>query len=166
MQCELCGTNKGEFSKAIIEGSILEVCHRCSRFGAVIEQHAEEQPEPQSQPRQAYQSYHYSESAEHIDTASISRIKQAREKKHLTQEELANAIAEKLSVIQKIESGSLTPPVKLCKKLEQFLQVKLILAQPPQTKEEKKQLDLRNQKLTIGDLLSLKFHAHKKDPGT
>lgn len=164
MQCELCGTNKGGFSQAIIEGSLLEVCHRCARFGAVIEKHADDEPE---QPRQAYQSYHYSEPAEHIAPDYPSKIKQAREKKKLSQEELANAVAEKISIIQKIESGSLTPPVKLCKKLEQFLQVKLILQQPMQhPKEEKKQLDLRNQKLTIGDLLSFKFHAHKKDPGS
>lgn len=169
MQCELCGSSKGEFSQAIIEGSLLEVCPRCSKFGAVIQKHPEhpEQPgQPTEQHRQTYQSYHYSEPAEHIAADYASKIKLAREKKKITQEDLANAVAEKLSIIQKVESSTFTPPVKLCKKLEQYLQIKLVLAQLPPPPPQEKKLDLKDHKLTIGDLLGFKFHAHKKDPGS
>lgn len=163
MQCELCGSSKGEFSQAIIEGSLLEVCPRCAKFGAVIQKHPE-QDQPSHQ-QQAWQSYHYSEPAEHIAADYASKIKLAREKKKITQEELANAVAEKLSVLQGVESSSLIPPVKLCKKLEQYLQIKLVLAQLPPPPPQEKKLDLKDHKLTIGDLLGFKFHAHKKDPG-
>ena len=163
MQCEICGAGKGEFSQAIIEGSILLVCNNCSKFGAVIEQHQTTQDDEKKP--DAGKGFHYSEPAENIVDNFSSIIKVAREKKKLTQEELANAVAEKESVIHKIESGNLTPSIKTSKKLEQYLGVKLIIQEKKQQityQQKESKLDLKSQKVTIGDLLKLKFNADKK----
>lgn len=53
-------------------------------------------------------------------------VRQAREKLGLTQSELAMQIAEKLSVIKKIETGRLKPDERLAHKLERALKVKLL----------------------------------------
>ena len=165
MQCEICGATKGEFHQAIIEGSILQVCTRCSKFGAIIEEHPkidEEEPK-KADAGNAGKGFHYTEPAENIVDNFQSIVKAAREKKHLTQEQLANAVAEKESVIHKIEAGTLTPPIKTCKKLEQYLGIKLIVQEKKQQiKYQEPKLDFKSQKTTIGDLITFKFNADKK----
>ena len=52
-------------------------------------------------------------------------VRRAREKMGLTQAELAARIAEKLSVIKKIEAGKLKPDEALLHKLERALKIKL-----------------------------------------
>lgn len=169
MQCDICGATKGEFTKAIIEGSILQVCSRCTRFGAVIETHSktdEAELEKKSLIKDAGKGFHFIDPAENITQEFPSLIKNAREKRKLSHEELANAVAERESVIQKIESGSLTPPVKISRKLEQYLGIKLITQQKSipaiQKTEAQEKINIKDQKLTIGDLLRLKFNANKK----
>ena len=72
---------------------------------------------------------------------------------NLKQEELAQKIAEKVSVIHKVESKHLRPSLALAKKLEHFLNIKLI----EKYKEEKtKTLDFTDSALTIGDLIKFK----------
>jgi Predicted transcription factor, homolog of eukaryotic MBF1 len=53
-------------------------------------------------------------------------IREARERLGLTQEELANLVHERVSVIKKVESGSLKPPLTLAKNLERVLKVRLV----------------------------------------
>ena len=47
-------------------------------------------------------------------------IRVAREKKGWSREELAKKIYEKVSVINRIESGKMVPDIKLARKLEKF----------------------------------------------
>jgi putative transcription factor len=53
------------------------------------------------------------------------RIQQARMQRGWTREELARRVFEKESVIQRIESNSLTPSDELIEKLERVLSIKL-----------------------------------------
>ena len=81
-------------------------------------------------------------------------IRKGREKKGLKQEELAQQITEKESVIHKLETGHLKPRLKLAKKLEIFLGIELV-----QNHEDNfgKKVDLKNKTLTIGDLINIKI---------
>ena len=54
-------------------------------------------------------------------------IRQSREKKGLSHEALGLQINEKVSIIKKLESEKLQPPDQLTKKLERFLNVKLLI---------------------------------------
>ena len=82
-----------------------------------------------------------------------SRIKKAREKKELKQEDLAKQIAEKESVIHQLESSKLKPNFRLAKKLEVFLNINLIDSLNKNI-EQKKDINFQDNALTIGDIIS------------
>ena len=78
-------------------------------------------------------------------------IKNERNKRSLTQEELAKKLNEKESIIKRIEDGW-EPPFNTIKKLERFFNVKL-------TEElEEKQIEKKTDKaeLTIGDIIEVR----------
>ena len=54
------------------------------------------------------------------------RVKNARRRLGLTQEDLARQLNEKLTVIRKIEAGEFKPPIELARKLERFLKIRLL----------------------------------------
>lgn len=53
------------------------------------------------------------------------RIRRARERKNLSQKELANSINEKWSIINKLETGDMRPSDSLVSKLERALNIRL-----------------------------------------
>lgn len=145
--CEICGRRFENLERAIVEGVIIDVCSNCSKFGKVITI-----KKPLIEPGKIIKTKD-KEIEENIVENYPELIKKARERKGLKQEELALHIAEKESIIHKIETGSLKPSFTLAKKLEQFLGIRLIELQ-----EEKKEvsLNLKDNDLTIGDLLKIK----------
>ncbi len=148
--CELCGKFNDNLIEAIVEGAVVSVCKSCSNFGHVI---LIEKPINQEIPKRKIVIEKEPEEFEIIVNNYAQEVKQAREKLDLKQEELAQKIAEKISVIHKIESGHLKPSLALAKKLEHFLNIKLI----EKYKEEKtKTVDFTNSSLTIGDLIKFK----------
>jgi len=84
-------------------------------------------------------------------------IRKAREKQRLGHAELGKQIGEKISVLQKLETGRLIPDQMLAKKLEHALRIKLLapLAEP-QVK-----LVPQPQDLTFGDVVKIR----KKESG-
>ena len=144
----MCG-REGADIRAIVEGTVLNVCKTCAKFGNVIEI---KKPVVNEEVRRVIPIKQV-EIVDRIVDNYASIVKKEREKSGLKQEEVAKQIAEKESVIHKIETGNLKPSLKLAKKLEQFFKIKLI----EEYKEEKsKVLDLKDSDLTIGDLLRIK----------
>lgn len=149
MACELCG-NKEVSISAEIEGVVLRVCAPCGRFGKVLSK-----PLQQTiMKRDAQQRTSVVEVIETMMDDYAIKIKQAREKRNMNQEEFARFLNERESTLQKIETGKQLPDIETAKKLEKQLQIKLV---------EKITLDstTRSQKnmgssLTIGDLLQCK----------
>lgn len=152
-QCEMCGKDK-LLVDAIVEGTMLSVCKGCAKFGHVIE--IKKNQEINGHPQRTLEinkTKSFDKYMETIVNNYPELIKTTREKKGLKQEELAQAIAEKTSLIHNIESGNLEPPFNIAKKLEQFLRIELIT----KTKEtyEKKEININNSEFTIGDLLKM-----------
>ena len=145
--CEICGKNFENLERAIVEGVMMGVCSNCAKFGKIIPVR-----KPLTGPKRIVP-IQTKNVIEDIVTDYAELMKEAREKKGLKQEELAKSIAEKESVINKVENGSLKPSFVLARKLEQFLDIKLI-----EFLEEKKEinLNLKDNGLTIGDLLKIK----------
>ncbi len=145
MQCELCGSNKN-LVKALIEDSTLNVCIDCARFGKIISTQKQEKVIPKYKENKQ-------EEIELIINDYAKLIKNAREKLNLKQEELAKKISEKISVIHSVESGHLEPEINLAKKLEKFLNLRLInkIKTAPMNKKETK-----TGSLTIGDIIKIK----------
>ena len=116
MNCELCGKNS-ELFKTKIEGTIVDVCEKCSKFGEIIERIIEEK-------NKIVKKRVKEEIIEEIRNGYGLIIKNARERLGLKQEELAKKINEKESVIHKLENELIEPSLKLAEKLERFLKIK------------------------------------------
>lgn len=155
MMCEMCGKEKLHLYKAIVEGSLLSVCERCKKFGEVISIEKPKIEEPKKKKKPEPPKFVDEEKQQIIIDDYAEKIKEAREKKELTQEKLAKAIAEKESVIHKIESKQMIPSMKIAKKLEQFLKIRLLEEFDP-NKKPAKDFSLKDEAITIGDLIRLK----------
>ncbi|MDD5178009.1 MAG: multiprotein bridging factor aMBF1 [Candidatus Nanoarchaeia archaeon] len=151
--CDLCG-RESELYKVIVEGSVLEVCQSCSEYGDIIETPKEPAEEIK---QKAFVEGNQEETVSEVLVSDFGeRIRKARERKGLTQDKLALFLAEKEGTIHRIESGQLRPSDLLIKKLEQFLQISLKEKYKEEKKTGKDDLNFRDSKLTIGDLLGLK----------
>ncbi|MBS3108454.1 TIGR00270 family protein [Candidatus Woesearchaeota archaeon] len=151
MNCELCG-RESELYDAIIESIELAVCRDCSRFGKVLGKKEVREEEEIKKPAAIKHEDIKEKDMIVEDYGDI--VKKAREKRQMTQEDLAKAIAEKESIIHKIESGQMMPQMKTAKKLEQFLRIKLVADH--NGGNEHIRVNFRDNTLTIGDLVKLK----------
>ncbi len=145
--CEMCGKEK-ELVNAVVEGSMLKVCSDCGKHGNVISI---------SRPKTVIRTFESKEEdVEVIVEDYFYLVKTAREKKGLTQEELAKDIGEKESLIHQVESQKMKPTFKLAKKLNVYLGINLIEKVPRMNVNESKEINFKDKDLTIGDLLKRK----------
>lgn len=146
INCELCG-GKDATIVAEIEGIQLKVCEKCSRHGKIIRK---ETVTVIRKPKKAMPQKH---DEEVLVSDFSTMIKKARESRNLKQEELAQKISEKASLIHQIESHHIEPPLNVAKKLEKFFKIQLIKKiESNPTKESKK----TSPTLTVGDVIKIK----------
>ncbi len=146
--CEMCG-KETKLVKSRIESSTLLTCDSCSRFGTVIDELVEKKEEVFPQPKES-KTGDTEETTEVIVEDYSQKIKQAREARNLKQKRLAETLAIKESIIHKLESGKLEPSLDLARKLEKFLNIKLIQLYVDDYKQTKQ----TSASLTIGDMLT------------
>ena len=79
-------------------------------------------------------------------------IRKRRMKLGISQEDLANRVKEKLSVIQKIEMGKIAPETRLCRELQHELKIKLLVPR----KEEPSPKTAAPSEITLGDIIKIK----------
>ncbi len=144
--CDICGRDMN-LVKVKVEDVILNVCKNCSNFGEVIK---EEKVRKVIRKETKFKN----EDIEVIVSDYSKKIKEARESRNLTQKEVGEKLAEKESVIHKIESGNLEPSLELARKIEKFFGIRLIEIYKEEVKKEK--INFKNSGLTIGDLLKMK----------
>ncbi len=159
--CDMCSSQEKTY-KIEVEGSILNVCEKCASFGKVVRKIIPEMPEKkQKQVQKAAKKLAEEKAKKETETVQIITpdfsliIRKAREKLGLKQEELAKKIAEKESVIHKLESGSIIPAIPLARKLEKFLRISLvetIEVDSPETSDKRSS----SERLTLGDLIRIK----------
>ena len=139
MRCEICGQSieEGKSEKTKIDGSVMEVCPDCSKFGVVQktpkpkyvpvknkkDSRASGSDRPRRTPRPMYS---LDEPTEELVEDFARIVRESRESKGLSREVLGEKIYEKVSVINRIESGKMAPDIKLAKKLEKALNITLI----------------------------------------
>lgn len=140
VECEICGARADR--KADIEGVVLDVCGKCSNFGNEIVLQRQSAAKPLRLP----------DGMQFAITEDFPAIiRRAREKRRLSQEQLASAIKEKASLIKRMEEGW-RPPLETAKKLEKFLGVNLLDA----IKEAGGRTETAKREVTIGDVIVLK----------
>ncbi len=131
-----------------IEGAVIEVCERCSKFGTKV-----------NASQVAYTPIKKSIKFSELSNSNLELVPEygrlvakVRESKGLTRYDFATKINEKESVIKRLEDEEFEPDAEMIKKIEDFLDIRLreryettILRQ-----REKKRLDL-----TVGDVVDV-----------
>jgi len=150
--CEICG-QETELVIAEIEGMDMSVCHKCAQFGQIKNIPKIKTELSKKISHKPIHSEPHLEIIETIVPDYSQKIKKARERLDLNQEDFAKKINEKESLLHKMETGSFEPSLPLAKKLEKLLGIKLI-----QKVEEEKIVSskISSEGLTIGDLIKKK----------
>ena len=155
MRCEICGKKMVEEPlKTKVDGSIMLTCKECSKFGKV----QREAPKPKRPgapgaraPRRVQRPR---EPAEEVVENVKDIVRQAREKKGWSREELGEKIYEKASVVSRIESGKMVPDLKLARKIEKLMNIVLIEKNEDLSSDETGHSKIRG--ATIGDIARIK----------
>ncbi len=164
MECEVCGRQiYGRGRKTVIEGAELLVCPECAKLTPSPRKHEPEKPrilekrsQPATRPTLARRPSQTSMSEDLVLAEDYGRwIRNGREKLGLTHEELSRKIGEKISVLQKLETGKITPDLALAKKLENMLRIK-ILVPTPKIQVGEEMLVNKPASLTLGEIVVLK----------
>ena len=129
MQCELCG-RECDCVPATIDGVRMMLCPGCIRHGKGISQSPQRADTPKKPMLDRIKKPAVKDVYKNMDKELVSGwndiIKNAREKKGLTREELGFKIGERTVTISKIENGDLRPSDKTIEKLEKELGITLI----------------------------------------
>lgn len=128
VRCELCGEEiRGRAYLGVVDRAEMILCEKCVKraskvYGPLGQGGAKRQPARKAPPAKRARVTVSEEIVE--DYASI--IKEARERMGLTRDALAAMLGVKVSVVRRIEEGSLAPTIDLARKLEKILKVKLV----------------------------------------
>ena len=144
--CDMCGKDTN-LCTAKIEGTILNVCISCAKYGERVKV-----PERKKEMvRQQKRFFPEEGSKEKIVDDYANLIRNKREEMNLKQKEFAKLLSEKESIIHKIESGTYKPSIIMAKKIGKVLDLKLI------EEIEVKDVEIKETKgsLTIGDMIKL-----------
>lgn len=130
MQCEICGIDiKGAPVRATVEGTVLDLCSKCSRYGKAFDKWTPvsrkmmptEKAIVTHKPRRDV----FDKLGDEIIADYAVIIRKARESQGLTIEEMASKMMEKSALLRKIEREELVPEDSIRKKLETMLNIKL-----------------------------------------
>ncbi|HWR24689.1 MAG TPA: multiprotein bridging factor aMBF1 [Methanosarcina sp.] len=132
MQCEICGAEIREKPLCItIDNSELQVCQKCAPYGKPVDKRTpvSRKVSPvvrtvtrtEKRPRKDFFDILKDELLDNYDQI----IRDARAAKGWSQEDLAENLKEKVSLIKKIERSEIVPEDSVRKKLEHTLNIKL-----------------------------------------
>ncbi|SEO77927.1 putative transcription factor [Halogranum amylolyticum] len=144
-QCEMCGADKPSLTTTKVEGAELQLCDSCKDFGTEVrtESASSTSTKYSTSSSKTDQSSGSSGSSSSSSDGSTrrrrdmfddmdeiaadydERIRAAREKQGLSQEDLAGQLNEKASLIRKLERGDTLPSDDVQKKLEKKLGISL-----------------------------------------
>lgn len=146
----MCGREALLF-KTKIEDAVMTVCKDCSKYGIVLSVVAD--PEQEARKRTVVEEVK-PEIIEVVVSGYSNIIRKAREKLGLSQKDFAKKISEKESIVHKMETGHFAPSLKIAKKLEKMLNVKLI--EETGEANESYSAPKKEESLTLGDVVKLK----------
>jgi putative transcription factor len=150
-RCDMCG-KETELFLTDVEGTNLNVCGDCSKFGKVTRKINATQS-IRTRRSQYGNIPEEEETTMVIITGFGNLIKNAREKLGLKQDDFARKINEKTSLVHNLESEHHEPSMRAAEKIEKFLNIKLI----EEVKLEKSNLEHKKSgAMTIGDMIKLK----------
>lgn len=154
MNCDMCGKETRLF-KTDVEGSVLNLCKGCSKFGKVVS--VVEEKKKEKEIKRIVPSKVKETKGEEVVLTIVSGygeiIKRKREQLGINQEDFAKKINEKKALIHKIEINQFEPPIDLARKIEKFLNIELI---EQQELVKDKLSKTKSEGFTIGDFIRVK----------
>ena len=162
MNCDICGREiVGQAFKVKVEGAKMQVCRNCQALGKPYEEDAAPQ-RPRSIPTGFVRlprlpERRPAELPKEIQELDVTEnfsdlVRKRRMKLGWSQEVLASKVQEKLSVIQKIETGRIAPDTQLCRRLQHELKIKLLVPR----KETPAPKIAAPAEVTLGDIVKIK----------
>lgn len=149
-QCEMCGAEQSSLTTTKVEGAKLELCDECTEFGTEVKTQSSSSGSSKYSTSSSSSGSSGGSSGGSTSTGSTGgsgssnqrrkdmfddmdeiaadyddRIREAREGEGLTQEELANDLNEKASLIQKLERGDVLPSDGVREKLKSEFDISL-----------------------------------------
>ena len=148
-ECNCCGKEFPRLNFTRIEGAVIEVCERCSKFGIKVDA-----PKPVT-----YTPIKNTIKIAELDNSDLELIPEygkfiarVRETKGLTRYDFAKRLNEKESIVKRLEDEDFEPAENLIKKIEDFLDIRL---------RERYEITLVRQRgkkrpdLTVGDVVEV-----------
>jgi putative transcription factor len=158
MQCEICGSElRGRSFKITIDGSELDVCGKCSQYGTIAKKHTPVSRKVAPVARTPARTSRSKKTGfEGLNEEFVDEydqlIRDARQSRGWTQDELATKMKEKVSLIKKIERGEIIPEDSVRIKLERTLDIKLT----ERIGESDWSGERLNKGTTLGDIVKIK----------
>jgi len=132
-ECPICGSiiwGKGQ--RVLLEGAKITVCHNCAQHGIKIQKpptstHVKK-PYPYNRktpPKRQVLKEKFVDDLEIIPDYA-KKIKNKRNSLGLNQDQFAQKLNEKPSLLRRIEAGKVEPTVKLAKKIEDVYNLKIL----------------------------------------
>lgn len=149
MDCEMCGREQATI-RASIEGSVLAVCHACGRYGKAV---GKIQMPASAKAVKAQEKLLPESETEFIVANFGPLLKQKREKLGLKQDEFAQKIAVKESMLHKMETGTLAPSIGDARRIEKVLGIRLVERIEV---AEAAVPEARKDQLTLGDMIKIR----------
>lgn len=146
--CDLCGKKFEKLLRAKIEETELNVCNDCGKFGKII-RGAEKEKVILPKKKITIE-----EVEERIVSDFADKIRKAREKRDMKQEEFAKLLNEKESVVQKWEGENLKPKIETARRLERVLRIYLVEKAGEGKVEELK--ETKGAVMTLGDMINIR----------
>ncbi len=145
MNCELCGLSDEKFYKTEIDGAILEVCQKCSKYGKVLSEVGSQSSRTIGNQIDTMPT----EKELRVDFSQI--IKEALNSKNITLEQLSSQTSTSKYELKKVLDGKIIPSEELTFKLEKALKISLLEVSPKLFRKITK-----NKGLSIGDVVEIK----------
>ncbi|MFH0711360.1 MAG: multiprotein bridging factor aMBF1 [Candidatus Aenigmatarchaeota archaeon] len=144
-ECNLCGQNFEKLNKAEVEGTIVQVCNNCLKFGRKIET-----PQTTYRIQKKIDFKNLGDDDLLLISGYGEKMRKARESLGLSRIQLAEKMKEKESVIKRLEEEKMEPDEKLLKRIEKLLRINLT----EEYKEMKSSRKKEKGKLTVGDIIN------------
>ena len=138
----MCG-REAPVRTVTIEGTRMQTCPNCSKFGVEVAGHETEvtgrsritQALDERAARQRPKDIFQAQEQELVEDFG-KRIREGRQRKGLTQEELARKLNERQSVLSKVEAGTQRPADDLARRLQRELGITLYEAAAEQQSDQ------------------------------
>ena len=141
MICELCGKNTNKLYKVLIEGTILNVCEDCKKYGKPVDEKGNV-IEKKVEIKEIV--------GEVVDENYNKILIKYREEHNLKQEDMAKLLGIKENLYKAIENKKIIPDLNLAKKIEKILNIKITRKE---VLTEKIDNNKRPDYVTVGDIL-------------